>query len=211
MHQPEHHFFEFGPFRLDASEGVLTRRGEPVHLTPKALKLLLVLVKNGNHIVEKDELMKQVWPDTVVEETNLAGNIHGLRQVLGEGNGEEKYIETIPKRGYRFVSKVRENLSGKTRVMRAELAWAYAMAGRRSDAIKIFDDLKDPSQKQISPWRKAVIHAALGEKDLALAQLELSYTRKHEALLWLKSEPTFAGLRSDPRFIDLERRIGFPE
>ena len=103
----QHDFYEFGPFRLNATEGVLIRRGEPVHLTPKALRLLLVLVRHSNHIVDKDELMRQVWPDTVVEETNLAGNIHALRQILGEGNDEERYIETIPKRGYRFVAKVR--------------------------------------------------------------------------------------------------------
>lgn len=108
MNQEEHNFFEFGPFRLDATEGVLIRRGEPVRLTPKALKLLLVLVQHGNHILDKDELMKQVWPDAVVEETNLAGNIHALRKILGEGNGEARYIETIPKRGYRFVAAVRQ-------------------------------------------------------------------------------------------------------
>lgn len=108
MNQQEHHFFEFGPFRLDATEGVLSRHGDPVHLTPKALKLLLVLVHHNNHIVDKDELMQQVWPDIVVEEANLAGNIHALRQVLGGGDGEERYIETISKRGYRFVAKVRQ-------------------------------------------------------------------------------------------------------
>lgn len=108
MIQQEHNVYEFGPFRLDATEGVLIRYDEPVHLTPKALKLLLVLVGRSNHIVDKDELMKQVWPDTVVEETNLAGNIHALRQILGEGNDEERYIETIPKRGYRFVAIVRQ-------------------------------------------------------------------------------------------------------
>ncbi|HKZ02608.1 MAG TPA: winged helix-turn-helix domain-containing protein [Pyrinomonadaceae bacterium] len=108
MKQEEHDFYEFGPFRLDATEGVLMLRGEHVHLTPKALKLLLILVRHGNHILDKDELMRQVWPDTVVEETNLAGNIHALRQILGEGNDEERYIETIPKRGYRFVAKVRQ-------------------------------------------------------------------------------------------------------
>ncbi len=107
MIEEKQNFYEFGPFRLDVAEGVLIRHGQPVHLTPKALKLLLVLVRRYNHIVEKDELMRQVWPDTVVEETNLAGNIHALRQILGETNGDEKYIETIPKRGYRFVAKVR--------------------------------------------------------------------------------------------------------
>jgi TolB-like protein/DNA-binding winged helix-turn-helix (wHTH) protein len=107
MIEQNYNFYEFGPFRLDAVEGVLIRQGEPVHLTPKALKLLLVLVRRANHIVDKEELIRLVWPDTVVEESNLSGNIHTLRQILGEGNNSERYIETVPKRGYRFVAKVR--------------------------------------------------------------------------------------------------------
>ncbi len=107
MIEQDYKYYEFGPFRLDAVEGVLIRQGDPVHLTPKALKLLLVLVGRHNHIVEKDELIRLVWPDTVVEESNLTGNIHTLRQILGDGNGEERYIETVPKRGYRFIAKVR--------------------------------------------------------------------------------------------------------
>jgi TolB-like protein/DNA-binding winged helix-turn-helix (wHTH) protein/Flp pilus assembly protein TadD len=107
MIEQNYNFYEFGPFRLDAVEGVLIREGEPVHLTPKALKLLLVLVGRCNHIVEKDELIRLVWPDTVVEESNLSGNIYTLRQILGEGNNQERYIETVPKRGYRFVATVK--------------------------------------------------------------------------------------------------------
>lgn len=108
MNQREHHFYEFGPFRLDATEGVLVRGGEHVRLTPKALKLLLVLVQNSGHIVDKDALMNEVWPNVVVEETNLAGNVYALRQALGDGKDQNHYIETIPKRGYRFVAKVQE-------------------------------------------------------------------------------------------------------
>lgn len=108
MNQKDHHFYEFGPFSLDVTEGVLLRGGEPVRLTPKAFTLLLVLVRNSGHILDKDELMKEVWPNVVVEETNLAGNIYALRQVLGEGRDEDRYIETIPKRGYRFIARVRE-------------------------------------------------------------------------------------------------------
>jgi TolB-like protein/DNA-binding winged helix-turn-helix (wHTH) protein/Flp pilus assembly protein TadD len=107
MTEQNYNFYEFGPFRLDAVEGVLIREGEPVRLTPKALKLLLVLVRRHHHLVEKDELIRLVWPDTVVEESNLSGNIHTLRQILGEGNNLDRYIETVPRRGYRFVAKVR--------------------------------------------------------------------------------------------------------
>ncbi len=100
--------YEFGPFRLDPSEHLLLRDGKPVLLTPKAFETLVVLVERSGHLVEKDDLMKKVWPDAFVEEVGLARNISALRKALGEGPDEHQYIETIPKRGYRFVARVRE-------------------------------------------------------------------------------------------------------
>jgi len=102
------HFYQFEPFRLDVSERRLLCDGEVVPLTLKAFDLLLVLVENGGHILEKDELMKRVWPDTVVEEANLSHYVFTLRKALGESRDEGRYIETIPKRGYRFVASVTE-------------------------------------------------------------------------------------------------------
>ncbi|HZS06006.1 MAG TPA: winged helix-turn-helix domain-containing protein [Blastocatellia bacterium] len=104
MGRTESHFYEFGPFRLDVTERLLLRDGQHVPLTPKAFEALLALVENGGHVIDKDELIRKVWPDTFVEEINLARNIYSLRKVLGG----EQYIETIPKRGYRFVMGVRE-------------------------------------------------------------------------------------------------------
>src|SRR5438552_10973370 len=104
MSQQVKHFYEFGPFRLDATERLLLRDCQHVPLTPKAFEMLLVLVENGGHLIDKDELIKKVWPDTFVAEINLARNIYSLRKVLGG----EQYIETIPKRGYRFAAGVRE-------------------------------------------------------------------------------------------------------
>jgi DNA-binding winged helix-turn-helix (wHTH) protein len=98
--------YEFGPYRLDASERLLSRDGEVVPLQPKIFDLLLVMVERHGRLLEKDELMKAVWPDTVVEEVNLANNISILRKTIGE-NGRQ-FIETAPKRGYRFVAEVRE-------------------------------------------------------------------------------------------------------
>ena len=98
--------YEFGPFRLNSAERVLLRDGNIVPLTPKAFETLLLLVQNRGHVVHKDELMQKVWPDTFVEEVNLAKNISALRRILGEGSPEQRYIETIPKRGYRFVASV---------------------------------------------------------------------------------------------------------
>src|SRR5918999_414024 len=99
-------FFEFDSFRLDPHERVLLRDGRMVPLTPKAFETLFVLIQNSNRVVEKDELMKKIWPDTFVEEANLAVNISLLRKTLGERPGGGQYIETVPRRGYRFVANV---------------------------------------------------------------------------------------------------------
>src|ERR1044072_5241513 len=98
--------YVFGVFRIDVTERVLFNEKGPVLLTPKAFDTLLVLVENSGHVVGKKELIEQVWPDSYVEDNNLAQNISALRKVLGEG--DTKFIETVPKRGYRFVADVRE-------------------------------------------------------------------------------------------------------
>ncbi|HEX4945548.1 MAG TPA: winged helix-turn-helix domain-containing protein [Blastocatellia bacterium] len=100
-------FYEFGPFRLEPDEHLLLRAGEVVPLTPKAFHLLLVLVERHGHLLEKEELLQLVWPDAVVEESNLTSNISLIRKALGDGENGQKYIETVPKRGYRFVAEVR--------------------------------------------------------------------------------------------------------
>src|SRR5215469_7477656 len=102
--------YEFGKFRLDTAERVIETDGRPLPLTPKAYEVLLVLVENRGRIVEKEDLMRRVWPDTFVEDSNLGFNISVLRKLLGEGNGNgsSRYIETVPKRGYRFVAEVVE-------------------------------------------------------------------------------------------------------
>src|SRR5262245_43419777 len=98
--------YDFGPFRLNTAERQLLREGEVVQIPPKIFDLLLALLERRGRLVEKDELLRSVWPDTVVEEANLASNISLLRKVLGE-NGN-RFIETVPKRGYRFVAEVLE-------------------------------------------------------------------------------------------------------
>lgn len=102
------HYYEFGPFRLNATERLLQLSSETVALTPKVFDTLLVLVENSGHVLAKNELMELLWPDSFVEESSLTQNISLLRRALGEHEGEIRYIETIPKRGYRFVAEVRE-------------------------------------------------------------------------------------------------------
>src|SRR5437763_16392833 len=101
--------YEFGPFRLCASERLLLRDGQPVPLPPKVFDTLLTLIENSGRLLEKDALMTRLWPDTFVEEPTLARNISGLRKALGESTTEQKFIETVPKRGYRFTGDVKCN------------------------------------------------------------------------------------------------------
>ena len=108
MSHQSKHLYEFGPFRLDVAERLLLRDSESVALTPKAFDLFLALVEHHGHLLEKEELMKLVWPDTFVEEANLSYNISLIRKALGDGENGQRYIETVPKRGYRFVARVQE-------------------------------------------------------------------------------------------------------
>jgi DNA-binding winged helix-turn-helix (wHTH) protein/TolB-like protein/Tfp pilus assembly protein PilF len=100
-------YYEFGPFRLNATERLLQMSNQTVSLTPKVFDTLLVLVENSGHVLAKNELMEMLWPDSFVEESSLTQNISLLRRALGDGDSEQQYIETIPKRGYRFVAQVR--------------------------------------------------------------------------------------------------------
>jgi TolB-like protein/DNA-binding winged helix-turn-helix (wHTH) protein/Tfp pilus assembly protein PilF len=100
--------YEFGPFRLDAGERLLSREGETVPLAPKTFDVLLAFVKQPGHLLDKEVLLKTVWPDSFVEENNLTDNIFRLRKALGEGENGQKFIETVPRRGYRFVADVKE-------------------------------------------------------------------------------------------------------
>ncbi len=119
--------YEFGPFRLDPREHLLLRESNPIPLTPKAFDTLLALVENSRHVMSKDELMRRVWPDTYVEESNLAQNISTIRKALGEREDGGQYIETVPKRGYRFVVRAKKVRYEPTS------AFAYTIHGLTTD------------------------------------------------------------------------------
>jgi len=112
MGQQDNHSYEFGRFRLKVAERLLLREGEPVPLTPKVFDILVTLVEHGGQVVAKDDLMKRVWPNTFVEEGNLTQNISLLRKALGETPGGVQFIETVPRRGYRFVAETSESSNG---------------------------------------------------------------------------------------------------
>ena len=106
MNRPAKRFYLFDGFRVDVSERLLFKENREVPLTPKVFDTLLVLLENSSHVLTKKELMQKVWPDSFVEENNLAQNISILRKALGKGKEGEHYIQTVPKRGYRFVADV---------------------------------------------------------------------------------------------------------
>jgi TolB-like protein/DNA-binding winged helix-turn-helix (wHTH) protein/Flp pilus assembly protein TadD len=136
-------YYEFGPYRLDLHARVLLRDGAIVALTPKVLDMLVVLVKNAGQPVSKDELLRTVWPDAFVEESNLTQNISVLRKALAQPPDNGHYIETIPKRGYRFLAEVRRT--------QAPFAAAQNGASRGSQSPTI------PTPRIARPWTVAIL------------------------------------------------------
>jgi TolB-like protein len=134
--------YEFGPFRLDSSIHRLLLRGQVVPLTAKLSDILLLLVERSGEVVTKDMLMREIWPGQFVEENNLTVSMSALRKALGERYGERKYIETVPKRGYRFVARV------------SVLPDIEAVAGKRLPAIGF-------ESKRASAWKAATSMAVL--------------------------------------------------
>src|SRR5437016_7130564 len=108
------HFYRFAEFTVDTDQRVLLRQGKPVPLTPKVFDTLLILLESNGRIVEKEELMNGLWPETFVEEANLTFNIMQLRKSLGDDARRPVYIETVARRGYRFIANVEEVLSERS-------------------------------------------------------------------------------------------------
>ena len=128
MSSRENELYEFGPYVMDAGSRILLKDGATVRLTPKAFDTLLVLVQHASQVVEKGQLLREVWPGIFVDEGSLSHNIHGLRKALGDDSSEPRYIETIPKRGYRFVAPVK--------VSRAETVQS-SLGGRDAETVVI--------------------------------------------------------------------------
>jgi DNA-binding winged helix-turn-helix (wHTH) protein/tetratricopeptide (TPR) repeat protein len=160
------HIYQFGRFHLDTAERVLLADGKAVALSPKLFDTLLALVANAGRIVEKEALLRQIWPDTFVEENSLNKNVHALRRLLGGSEGQESFIETIPKRGYRFTAKIRE------------IGGAMLTAQRTRTSIVIEEEITDePSLVKIAvlPFRTLDAsdgaHLGLGLADTLITRL----------------------------------------
>jgi pimeloyl-ACP methyl ester carboxylesterase/DNA-binding winged helix-turn-helix (wHTH) protein len=183
-------FYAFDAFRLDVGERVLFGERGVVPLTPKAFDTLLVLVENSGHVIGKEELMRKVWPDSFVEENNLAQNISMLRKALGEDGLGQKYIETVPKRGYRFAAGVREEANAEPGPA------ASASAGLELPLIHLG---REPSGFRLNlDWRPETMYARSGEVNIAYqtlgdAPLDLVFVMgwvSHLEYFW--REPSFA-------------------
>ena len=101
-------FYEFDALRIDTALSRLARAGEPVPLPPKAFDLLILLARNTDRVMTKSELMEALWPGTFVDEANLTQHVYTLRKALGDQPNGQPFIETVPRRGYRLATAVRE-------------------------------------------------------------------------------------------------------
>ena len=111
MSSTPNRLYQFGEFTVDVDQRILLRNGTPLSLPPKLFDTFIILVNNRGRIVAKEELMNQLWPDTFVEEANLAVNIQQLRKVLGDNARKPLFIETVARRGYRFIAHIEEGVS----------------------------------------------------------------------------------------------------
>lgn len=119
--------YQFGPYTLDLPRMVLLRKGVQVPLTPKVYETLVLLVRNRSRVLPKEELMRSIWPDSYVEEANLNQNISVLRRALGNGNGDGRFIETLPKKGYRFVAPVQEISEERSQIEKADQRFGVSL------------------------------------------------------------------------------------
>ena len=168
-------FYEFANFRLDRSRKVLLRDDKPVPLTPKVFDTLQILIENAGLLLEKDELMQKIWHDHFVEESNLASNIKMLRKALGDDAAKPRFIETVPRRGYRFIAEVRETFQKSASNNGAEGAFS------------------EPLERNVtvSPAFKKVLLPAAAFLIISLVFIGFWYARS-------KSVETYAPILSNP-------------
>lgn len=203
MNLPSKRFYLFDGFRVDARERTLFKENREVPLTPKVFDTLLVLIENSSHVLTKKELMQQVWPDSFVEENNLAQNISILRKALGESKTGEPYIQTVPKRGYRFVADV-SSTGGDNETLIVRERTRARIVVERSDEDELFPtqprviDVSPVEAALPSPRPPETMYARSGDVNIAYqvigdAPLDLVFVMgwvSHMEYFW--REPSFA-------------------
>src|SRR5579862_132721 len=217
MAKTEKHLYEFGSFRIDTVERLLLRNGQTIPLTPKAADTLLALLANPGRVLDKDELIKIVWPDTFVEEGALARNISALRKALGDETEGSQYIETIPKRGYRFVAPVNDvsaptpapaGASEQTRPRKRRTPWLVAVAFLiLAAALAYFMFIRPPRTARVTIASLAVLPLANPSNDAAqdyfadgMTEELINSLAKIEALRVISrtSAMTYKGVKDKP-------------
>jgi DNA-binding winged helix-turn-helix (wHTH) protein/tetratricopeptide (TPR) repeat protein len=176
--------FSFGPYRLDVRKRVLWREGELVALAPKALDLLVALVEQAGDVVRKEDLLARVWPDVVVEEANLSVNVSALRKALGDRADGKPWIQTVPRRGYRFAgtSRAAERLAAPP----ALAVLPFRVLGARGDDEYLGVGMADALITRLSRTGRVVVRptrAVLRFADLAVDPREVGRELKVDAVL----------------------------
>lgn len=130
--------YEFDSYRVDVTNRLVFRHDDPLPLTPKAVEILVALIAHDGEIMSKSDLMKIVWPDTIVEDGNLAQNIYLLRKTLNEGSNGKQYVETVARRGYRFVGEVRELRNGGRQVGDDHARTEFSKLNRPANRVQTY-------------------------------------------------------------------------
>ncbi|HSE38337.1 MAG TPA: winged helix-turn-helix domain-containing protein, partial [Blastocatellia bacterium] len=158
MTAPINGFYEFGPFSLDAEKRVLLRDGEVVALMPKAFDTLLALVEHHGEVLEKNVLMDMLWPESEVEEGNLAYNISAIRKALGESPNERKYIITVPSKGYKFAADVKGPFDNTSDLLLARYTKSTVLISDQGKGHEVTEKPEGLPPRSLTParWWKLV-------------------------------------------------------
>src|SRR6202789_1897863 len=197
--------YEFGPFRMDPDKQVLLRDGQLIAVTPKGFETLLVLVRRGREVVSKEELLKEVWPDSFVEEANLSQHIFKLRKALGDTLEGERYIVTLPGRGYRFAVPVRTITEGSEVLIAQMRSRAQVLIEEQvSEPVETQPAALPPPAYTRPKWSKWLLRSAVVAA-VAIAGLGLLLLqRRHQAIALNARDSVlvadFTNLTGDPVF-----------
>ncbi len=179
--------YEFGPFHMDPDKQVLLRDGQRIAVTPKTFETLLVLVRRGREVVSKEELLKEVWPDSFVEEANQSQHIFKLRKALGDTLEGERYIVTLPGRGYRFAVPVRTiTESGDVLIAQMRSRAQVLIEEQVPEPVETQPVALPPPAHAKPKWRKWLLRSAIAAA-IAMAGLGLLLLLRHHQTIPLNA------------------------